>query len=735
MKNRLLPLLGLLLPVGAGWAQDKTPYVVPRFVGQFRLDGIPDEPGWLALPALPATMCMPTNGTAPSERTEFRVAFDDDFIYAAGWFYDRDPKGGQGYTFKRDDFGSGDWFGLHLDTFADKENALVFYTTPTGNRCDAANSNDAQGENFSWVGASWNTFWYCATSRTAEGWFAEFKIPLSSLRYQERDGRVVMGMSLNRRIARKNEYDSYPAISNQWGFISVFKASQAQPVVFEGLRSKTPVYVTPYLLAGLGSTAQLTDGAYQLQHTPTYSAGLDVKVGLTSNLTADLTINTDFAQVEADDQQANLTRFSLFYPEKRLFFQERASIFNFGFGTNNQLFYSRRIGLTNGQRVPILAGGRVVGRVGRWDVGLLDMQTRAITNADGAQQPSENMSVLRLRRRVFNANSYVGAMTTARLGTDGRYNVAYGLDGIFRVVKQNFLAINWAQTFKSSPAERGSARWRVQYEKRILKGFGFDLSAARVGAGYDPGLGFESRQNYTRFGDRLFWGWLPGAASRLLNHQISLYGYVFLQNGSGLTESVEVSPTWEARSKKGQLAQGKWRNSYENLTAPLALFDEASLPAGHYRFQSVYGLFATPDNQPLNARFEAEGGQFYDGSRLTASVKPTWILSRYLELGGFLQENRVWFPTRGQRYDVVIAQVRTRLSLNVKLSVEGLVQYNSAAHRTSANLRFRYNPREGNDFFVVFNQGTNTDRFRAEPILPPLSDRTVILKYSYTFVR
>ena len=125
------------------WAQDKTPYVVPRFAGQFRLGGVPDEPGWQAIPALPATMCMPTSGAVPSERTEFRVAYDDDFFYAAGWFYDSNPKGGQGFTFKRDDFGSSDWFGLHLDTFADKENALVFYTTPTGNRIDAANSNDA----------------------------------------------------------------------------------------------------------------------------------------------------------------------------------------------------------------------------------------------------------------------------------------------------------------------------------------------------------------------------------------------------------------------------------------------------------------------------------------------------------------------------------------------------------------------------------------------------------------
>jgi hypothetical protein len=738
-SQRGIALLCLLLLSFTIQAQDKIPYVIPRFEGKFQLDGIPNEAGWKAIPSLPVTMFMPTNGGVPTERTEFRVAYDDNFFYAAGWLYDSEPNKIQNYTFKRDDLSSSDWFGLHLDTFADKENALTFYTTPCANRFDGASSNDAQGDN--WTGVSWNTFWYCATSRTTEGWFAEYKIPLSSLRYQKHNGQVVMGMMLNRRIARKNEFISYPAVSNQWGPTGMFKASQAQPIVFEHLCQKKPIYVTPYLLAGMSSTPQLNNDhtSYQLQHTPTYNAGLDVKIGLTGNLTADLTINTDFAQVEADDQQANLTRFSLFYPEKRLFFQERASIFNFGFGTNNALFYSRQIGLNNGQRVPILAGGRLVGRVGRWDIGFIDMQTKAITNSDGLPLPSENMSVLRLRRRVFNQNSYVGAMTTTRLGTDGHCNFTYGLDGIFRVVKQNFLAINWAQSFENGLLSQSSlpdaARWRIQYEKRILKGFGYDLSASRVGVAYHPGLGFESRQNYTRFGDRIFWGWLPKKKSSLLNHQLGIYGYVFLRNQNGTTESVEVSPVWDAATKKGHTIQVKWRNAYESLTDALPLLGDIRIAAGKYRFQSLYGLLTTPWSQPLSARFEVEGGQFYNGHRLSASVRPLWSASRYLELSPYFQWNRVWFPGQSQHQDLIIAQLRTRVSLNVKISAEALIQYNSAVHQVSSNIRFRYNPREGNDFFVVFNQGTNTDRLRAEPILPHLSSRILILKYTYTFVR
>lgn len=737
----LLPLVSVSV-----WAQPKTPFVVPRFEGVFRLDGVPNEPGWKALPSLPATMHIPTVGAEPSERTEFRIAYDDAFLYAAGWLYDSNPADIQSLTFKRDEFGASDWFGIALDTFADKENALAFYTTPSGNRIDAANKNDAQGDD--WVGYSHNTFWYCATSRNTQGWFAEFKIPLSSLRYQDVDGRVTMGMHMNRRIARKNEYITYPTISNEWGFTSQFKASQMQPIVFEQLRARKPVYITPYLLAGVSSLQQLNDAhsAYSLHHSPTYNAGLDMKFGLTSNLTADLTINTDFAQVEADDQQVNLTRFSLFFPEKRLFFQERASIFSFSFGGTNQLFYSRRIGLNNGQRVPILAGGRVVGRVGQWDVGALAMQTQHTGDL-----PAETMNVFRLRRRVFNQNSYVGLMTTARIGTDGRSNLAYGMDAILRLYQQNFLHLNWAQTFDHTasafPASSQQAnsfldlvRWQAHYEKRTLNGLGYDLSVSRAGRGYVPGLGFESRQNYTRFGDRLFWGWLPGKSSVLLNHQVSVYSYTILRNDDGRVESVEVSPAWDGLFKKGYSVQVKFRNAYERLLQPLTLAGNVHIPAGPYQFRSLYSLLRTPSNKPLSVRFETEVGGFYNGWRVSVGLTQVWSVSRFLELSNSVQWNRIQLPTRLSATDVLVSQLRTKVSLNVRVSAEALVQYNSETRLLASNIRCRYNPREGNDLYIVFNQGTHTGDLRsglpATDALPlRLNNRTMVMKYTYTFVR
>lgn len=730
-----------------GRAQEKVPYVIPRLEGNFQLDGIPDEPGWRAIPSLPTSMHLPTNGAQPTERTEFRVAYDDTYLYVAGWMYDSDPSGIQETTFKRDDFGASDWFGIGLDTFSDKENALAFYTTPAGNRIDAGNKDDAQGND--WLNLNWNTFWHCKTSQTSEGWFAEFKIPLSSLRFQEINGKVTMGMTLNRRVARKNEYINFPPISNQWGFTSQFKASQMQPIVFEALHARTPVYITPYVLGGISSVPQLNAerSAYHLHHTPTFTAGLDVKIGLTNNLTADLTFNTDFAQVEADDQQINLTRFNLFFPEKRLFFQERANVFSFSFGGVNQLFYSRKIGLNDGQRISILAGGRVVGRIGRWDVGILDMQTQAIEGLS-----SENMGAVRLRRRVLNQNSYLGIMTTSRLGTDGHANVAYGLDGIFRTHKQNFLSVNWAQTFDRTAegivsTKREShrfidpARWQIRYENRILKGLGYDLNLSRAGSTYHPGLGFESRQDYTRLGDRLFWGWLPGKNARIANHQAGIYGYMYIQNRLGTTESVELAPAWDAFFKKGQSVQFKWRISYESLRDSLQLFGVARIPTGQYHFQSFYGMFSTPGNKLLSSKIEAEAGSFYDGTRVSLSISPKWAVSRYLELGSLLQWNRIEFPSRQLRYDVSMAQLRTKISLNTKVSAEALVQYSNVAKVVSSNIRFRYNPREGNDLYLVFNQGMWTNRFEQSqrtdfaPLKPLMSNRNLVIKYIYTFVK
>lgn len=568
----------------------------------------------------------------------------------------------------------------------------------------------------------------------------EMRIPFSSLRFQEKDNRVVMGLLVWRWIARKNEQLVFPSIYPKWGFMSSWKPSQAQEVILEGVRSRNPFYVAPYALAGYDKSYDLNneETAYLRTKKPSTEAGLDVKFGLTSNLTFDVTINTDFAQVEADDQQINLTRFSLFFPEKRLFFQERTSTFDFSFGGYNKLFYSRRIGIYEeeeegeGEVVRIYGGTRLVGRIGTWDIGFLDMQQAAIEDI-----PSQNMGVLRLRRRVFNPYSYVGGMITSVIGADGSYNMAYGLDGIFRIAGDDYLSFAWAQSFENGqendPTSLDPARFRISYERRTQQGLGFSFGLSRAGPDYNPGLGFEMREDFTATRDRILYGWLPGEKSWLQSHSIFAEGYVVLRNEDSTIESAEIGPGWEFNAKSGFGGGFSLLAYRESLREELEFSDEVNVPAGEYDFFGLRGQFQTPMGNLLSAMFMMNAGSFYDGWRTTLRIMPNWSILPDLSLGGMYEFNWVKFPDRSQEFIAHLVQLRLLATLSTKISALAFIQYNGADDVVIANLRFRFNPREGNDLYLVYNEILNTDRFKEIPFRPASSSRAILVKYSYTF--
>jgi hypothetical protein len=725
----------------AGPVAGKEPWFIPRISGPVTLDGLSDEAAWKDIKPFPLVTFIPNSGSPPSERTEILVGHDDDFLYAAARLYDREPEKIQSPSKKRDYFESNtEWFGLVLDTFNDKENALGFFTTPSGLRWDGTVTNDAEQRtiNDMPVNPSWNTFWDVKVVKNDRGWFVEMRIPFSSLRFEDREGRVLMGLTAVRYIPRKTEEIVFPAIDPKLGMMAPWKPSQAHEVVLEGVRGRRPLYITPYGLAGYGQSNDLNEEetAYVHENKPAHEAGLDVKYGLTSNLTLDLTVNTDFAQVEADDFQVNLTRFSLFFPEKRLFFLERAGIFDFSFGEYNQLFYSRRIGISeDDDPVRIYGGARLTGRVGSWDIGFLDMQTAPLR---GESVPSENSGVFRLRRRVFNPYSYIGAMVTTRLGADGSYNVVYGVDGTLRLRGDDYLLLNWAQSFEdgkaNSAASLDPSRFRLGWERRTKKGLGFNLGLSYSGEDYDPGLGFEMREDFLRFGNRILYGWLPGKASSLSQHYGFADGFLYLRNADHRLESAEVGPGWGFLAKSGWNGEFALKAYRENVTEELSFFDKVFVPIGDYSFCGVNGYFQTPFGKLLSATVTVNAGSFYDGWRATVGVRPVWGISSDLTLSGYYQFNRVVFPGRGQALTAQIAQVRLLATLSTKFLATAFVQYDGAADEVTANLRFRFNPREGNDFYLVINEGLNTRRAEYSPLRPPYSSRAIMVKYSYTFV-
>jgi hypothetical protein len=599
-------------------------------------------------------------------------------------------------------------------------------------------ANDAQGlalSSGSVFNRDFNTYWDAESTITDEGWFTEIRIPFSSLRFQDVDGRVIMGIIVQRKIARKNERLVYPAVPpvTNWAFL---RASLAQKIVFEGIHSTKTLYVTPYLLGGLETTYPLNSQAtaYEAEEDFKLDIGGDVKYSITNNLTADFTVNTDFAQAEADDQLVNLSRFSLFFPEKRQFFQERASVFDFRTGGLSRLFFSRRIGLTNtGEQVPIYGGIRLIGRMNTWDLGVLNMQTQSLDTI-----PTENFGVLRVRKRVFNQNSYIGGMFTSRLDGNGNSNLAYGLDGIVQVAGDDFLTMQWSQTFDSRYGDGAthsfkSGRLALEMNRRRRQGFGYTLGTIFSGPNYLPGVGFVDRSDF-KFGTAaLSRTWL-NKAGPFIWHKIEPFGNAYLSNQGGDILSSEYGFEWSFSRRNLDGGGLLMKKAYENLQGVLALADGVTIPGGEYDFSRIQATYTMAVDRTVRTGLVLETGTFYDGWLHSLTLTPSWYFSRYIQLNLEYAYNYGTFPDRDSLLNFHIARVRLGTALNRKLSTNALLQYNGAQDLFSANIRFRYNWREGQDLWIVFNTGLNTDRFSFTPTLPRSDNRSVLLKYVHTFI-
>lgn len=747
MVRRLVPLLVTAL-LATGWAapvaaqeNEKTgPLVIPRTDRSITLDGHIDPSEWKDARRLPLVQRKTNFGAEPDLRTEILITHTSEAIYLAYRCFD--PEEPVITSFKRDGSGApDDKVNLLIDSFNDDETALWFRTSPAGNRTDAAIYNDASGSQ--WLDFSRNLYWEAEVRRTGEGWFVEMRIPASSLRFETTANRAVMGITAWRGSVRKNEQYVFPAIGLEQGGASIVRPSLAQDAIFEGLESEPPLRVTPYLLGGVGRSSTLNEqgSAYRQPTNWTYDAGLDIKYGLTSNLTLDLTFNTDFAQVEADNQQVNLTRFPLFFPEKRRFFLERSSNFAFDFGGPNRLFYSRRIGLHEGNQVRILGGGRLVGHRGGWDLGVLSMQTAREPDlgSGGQTLPSENFSVVRVRREVLNPNSEVGGILTSRIGLEGRYNLAYGLNTTIRPAGDEYLTVKWAQTFSDRHPEQllslTPARAQLMWERRAFEGLSYNLRLDRAGRRYRPEMGFELRENYLRIGDRLGYGWLPGEDSPVQQQQLNLRGEAYFRNGDGSLQSLAIGPAWSLSTNSGHSVEAQLRRRTEDLRRPFSLTEAVSIPRDRYDFYEGELSYRTRNDYELNISTTLTGGEYYDGRRGTAQISPTWNPSRFLQVSGFYQFNRVLFPDRHESFSAHVSRLRLNVTPNVEHAISGFIQHNSGREIVVANLRYRYNPKQGNDFYLVYNERLNTSRSATGigPRRPRSAQRAVLLKYIHTF--
>ena len=716
-------------------ASAQEPIRLTRTSEPIQIDGVIDEAQWQKIAPVPMVMYQPTYGGDMTERTDIRLAYDENFIYMAASLYMDKAEDIRGRSLYRDRYAGDDLLAIVIDSFDDNETALIFYTNPLGTHFDEAISDDASRGRRS-LNANWNTYWNVATTRTDAGWFAEIRIPFTSLKFQDDDGVVIMGLIAYRYLAVKNERHIYPDIPPDWPF-ALLKPSLAQDMILEGVYSRNPVYITPYASGGIDRAARLSssEAAYESDTDHTNEFGANIKYNLTNNLTLDGTINTDFAQVEADDQRLNLERFSLFFPEKRQFFLERAGIFEFGLDSSNRLFHSRRIGLVDGTPVRILGGVRMVGRVGKWDTGLLELQTASVDSL-----PAENFGVLRFRRQLLNPYSNVGGIVTSRLGENGSRNVVYGLDGVLRLFGDEYLSAKWAQSFErddkgvSTPAQSGRAY--LNWRRREHQGLSYAATLSWAGKKFEPGLGFEQRRDLTFLENDLQYRWFLNKESKFRLLSTGNTFSTFLRNEDGEVESAYLGPSLYVESKTGTNFWIETQHSYEDVPDSFALADDVDVGSGSYWFHAVATGFRASRAYVLRPEGSIGFGQFYDGRKLTLRLGPGWTGSKYLQLQANYDYNRIRFAKRDQGFSAHIARLRAQGAVNRQLSLTAFFQYSNAADLVGVNARVRYHFKEGNDLWLVYDEDINTLRNQTEgPRLPTSDRRALLLKYTYTFIQ
>ncbi|MFN2566345.1 MAG: DUF5916 domain-containing protein [Gemmatimonadaceae bacterium] len=709
-------------------AQIAPPLELSRLTLPVNLDGVPDEPAWRQVPPLPLTMYAPVFRGTPTQRTEIRVAYDDEFFYAAGWFYDTDRSGIRVNSLYRDRWNGDDAFAIYIDAFNDNRTAKWFGTTPGGIRFETLISDDGATQN-----ASWDTFWTAKTTVTDSGWFAEVRIPFSSLGFHvDVDGKAVMGLTVTRLVSRIEERVTFPEIDPKFEFR---RPSVARDVVLRDVRTRRPLYVTPYVLMGTARNA-VAPGTpdFYTDRDRSRALGLDVRYPLSGNLTVDLTANTDFAQVEADDQQVNLDRFPLFYPERRRFFQEGSGVFDFAMGGNTRLFNSRRIGLTaEGTPLPVLGGARLVGRVGSWDVGFLEMQTEA-----QGIYPTENFGVLRLRRPVLNQWSTAGLMATSYVG-GSRQNVALGADGTLRVRGDNYLTMKWAASVDDAEpkgVDLGSRSiFDAKWERRTQRGLSYSFTSTHAGRDFRPELAFMQRRNFTTANFLANWYLFTDKHPVFRRVYPGALAFNTFRNVDRALESAQyaVWVQWDTKGGGGGWVEPKL--FHENVARAFDIGGKVDILAGAYDFADLQVYLSMPAGRRLRTSLDARAGTYFDGARAQAILTPTWNVSPHLELGADYQVSLLRFPERDQAIDIYVARLRVRAALDARASGNAFVQFNSTTGALDVNLRLRYAFAEGTDLWLVYNEGLDTDRPDAivgVPRSPVSLSRALIVKYTHT---
>ncbi len=692
-----------------------------------RIDGKLDEAFYAATPPhANLIQTEPRAGQPFSEKTELWVGFDRRNVYIAWRCWESHPDRIVGTELRRDSnliVTANDNVAFAFDTFHDRRNSVAFIVGPTGGRVDGQVVGERQ-----WS-PDWNPVWTVKTSRFDGGWMVEAAIPFRSLRYVPGSNKP-WGFTARRMSRWKNEIAYLTPVPNGSAISAIMMASFYGDLVgIQAPPSGKNIEVKPYATGSL-----TTDRAAvpRLSNDPKGNGGIDVKYGIRQDLTADFTYNTDFAQVEADEQQVNLTRFSLFFPEKREFFLENQGQFAFGgaggFGGGGggdvpTLFYSRRIGLDDGQAIPIVAGGRVTGRTGPFEFGAIQIRT------DHGSTPRllpTDFTALRLKRDVFGKSS-VGAMVTRRSEAPGRRSpsLTYGVDARFAFGRYLTANASWADT--DTP---GVARDHASYRGQLDFGadrYGLQAERLQVGANFNPETGFVRRRDMEKTYLQLRFSPRPKRGAVRKYSLSSAVNYV--ENRRGRLESRQVDGDFSIEFQNGDKVLVGGTSQYEFLPQPFRIASRVTLPSAGYPFAFLRAGFDFGQQRRLFGQVRVERGEFYSGRQTTVALRAARVaLTPQLAVEPTVSVNQVGL--RQGRFTTKLVGSRVTYTMTPRMFTSALIQYNSSTASLASNVRFRWEYLPGSELFVVYNdqRSTLTDRF-----FPELANRSVIVKFNRFF--